>query len=51
MAINSDPAARREARAPAGLAHGIPGALAIAFDLAGITSVASPRDALLYEQS
>ena len=52
MALNSDPAARREARERMRAAlRAIPGSLAIAFDLAGLTSVASPRDALpLYER-
>ena len=52
VAFVSDPAARREARERMRAAlTAIPGALAIAFDLAGITSVTSPRDALpLYER-
>ena len=52
MAFVSDPAARREARERMRAAlTAIPGSLAIAFDLAGITSVTSPRDALpLYER-
>ena len=52
ITLASDPAARREAgdRMRAALAA-IPGALAIAFDLAGVISVSSPRDALpLYER-
>jgi len=45
-------AARREARIRMQAAlTAVPGALAIAFDLAGVTSVTSPRDALpLYER-
>ena len=52
LAFVSDPAARREARERMRAAlTAIPGSLAIAFDLAGITSVTSPRDALpLYER-
>ena len=52
MAFVSDPAARREARERMRAAlTAIPGSLAVAFDLAGITSVTSPRDALpLYER-
>ncbi len=52
MTFVSDPAARREARDRMRAAlTAIPDALAIAFDLAGLTSVSSPRDALpLYER-
>ena len=52
VALNSNPAARREARDRLRSAlTAIPGALAVAFDLAGIISVTSPRDALpLYER-
>ena len=52
MTFVSDPAARREARDRLRAAlEEIPSSLAIAFDLAGILSVASPRDALpLYER-
>ena len=52
MTFISNPAARREARDRMRAAlTAIPGALAVAFDLAGITSVTSPRDALpLYER-
>ena len=52
VALNSNPAARREARDRMRAAlTAIPGSLGIAFDLAGITSVTSPRDALpLYER-
>jgi tetratricopeptide (TPR) repeat protein len=45
--LTSDPAARREARDRMQAAlTAIPGAVAIAFDLAGVISVTSPRDAL-----
>ena len=52
MAMVSDPAVRREARDRIRAAlTAIPGSTAIAFDLAGLISVASPRDALpLYER-
>jgi tetratricopeptide (TPR) repeat protein len=52
MTFVSDPAARREARDRMRAAlTAIPGSLAVAFDLAGLTSVTSPRDALpLYER-
>ena len=47
MTLVSDPAARREARERMTVAlAAIPRSLAIAFDLAGVTSVTSPRDAL-----
>jgi tetratricopeptide (TPR) repeat protein len=52
ISLFSDPAARREARQrmQAALAA-IPESLAIAYDLAGVTRVTSPRDALpLYER-
>ena len=52
MTFVSDPAARREARDRLRAAlTAIPGSLAIAFDLAGILAVNSPREALpLYER-
>jgi tetratricopeptide (TPR) repeat protein len=52
MALVGQPRARREARERLRAAHTeIPGSLAIAFDLAGVTRVTSPKDALpLYER-
>jgi tetratricopeptide (TPR) repeat protein len=52
MALIGDPAHRREARQRMQAAlKEIPASLAIAFDLAGVTRVTSPRDALpLYER-
>jgi tetratricopeptide (TPR) repeat protein len=52
MTFVVDPPARREARDRMRAAlTAIPGSLAIAFDLAGVISVSSPRDALpLYER-
>jgi tetratricopeptide (TPR) repeat protein len=51
-AFVGDPAARREARQRMQAAlTAIPGALAVAYELAGVTRVTSPRDALpLYER-
>ncbi len=52
IVLSSDPAARREARQRMHAAlQAIPASLAIAYDLAGVTRVTSPRDALpLYER-
>jgi tetratricopeptide (TPR) repeat protein len=52
ISLFSDPAARREARERMQAAlKAIPASLAIAYDLAGVTRVTSPRDALpLYER-
>ena len=52
MALVGEPRVRREARERLRAAHAaIPESLAIAFDLAGVTRVTSPKDALpLYER-
>jgi tetratricopeptide (TPR) repeat protein len=52
LTLGSSPAGRREARERMQAAlTAIPGALAVAFDLAGVTQVTSPREALpLYQR-